>query len=141
MERNAAISYGSSSFLLERLMKASDGYQTVFCKTCGTFAVFDCRTNVYKPCRLCGETKEFGRATIPYAFKLLIHLLAAPGLNLRLEFLTSDEYLERTLYGENGQNIEDIEDITQQLEEVDSTLEEEQINEQEPDTDYLAIYD
>ena len=55
MERDAAISHGASAFLRERLMLVSDAYQTVFCKTCGIFAVNDAATRTYKPCKLCGR--------------------------------------------------------------------------------------
>jgi hypothetical protein len=33
-------------------------------------------------------------ADIPYVYKLLIHLLATPGINLRPEFMDSTEYLD-----------------------------------------------
>ena len=92
MERDACISHGASSFLRERLMLVSDCYQTVFCKTCGTFAVN--ADSGYRPCIMCKNT-IFGKCTIPYAYKLLIHLLAAPGLNLRPEFATSDELISK----------------------------------------------
>ena len=111
MERDAAISHGASSFLRERLMLVSDEYKTVFCKTCGTFAVNDPNTNSYRKCSLCKSDQNFGHCTIPYAYKLLIHLLAAPGINLRPELITSDEYSDKILHqkgGITGSNFEDI---------------------------------
>lgn len=120
MERDAAISHGASSFLRERLMLVSDKYQTVFCKNCGTFAVNDPTTYSYKPCKLCNSDKNFGRCVIPYAYKLLIHLLAAPGINLRPEFVTSEEYATRILNQRDttlGLNLEDPEDPDEGLEE------------------------
>ncbi|MEM2986887.1 MAG: hypothetical protein QXV60_02185 [Nitrososphaerota archaeon] len=94
MERDAVISHGASAFLRERLMFASDGYEAAFCKNCGTFAVNNPFTNDYKPCKLCGN-KEFGRYVIPYAYKLLIHLLGSVGINLHPEFYTPDEYINK----------------------------------------------
>lgn len=144
MERDAGISHGASSFLRERLMLVSDAYQTVFCKSCGTFAVNDARTNMYWPCKLCGDKENFGRCTIPYAYKLLIHLLAAPGINLRPEFVTSEEYSakvfrQRPLLTEGT----DITDIKTQLEDADEALDEEEREDADEglDADFAAIYD
>jgi DNA-directed RNA polymerase beta subunit len=93
MERDAGISHGASSFLRERLMLVSDGYQAAFCKNCSTFAV-NSPTGKYKPCSLCRES-NFGKVTIPYAYKLLIHLLAAFSINLRPSFVSSEEYANK----------------------------------------------
>lgn len=113
MERDAVISHGASSFLRERLMFASDAYPTVFCTNCGTFAVAN-NVGGYRQCKMCGGT-EFGRYTIPYAYKLLIHLLAAAGINLRPVFKTETQV----------QNVVDLEDIDNILANVDSALDEE----------------
>lgn len=143
MERDAAISHGASAFLRERLMFVSDAYQTVFCKTCGTFAVNDAATRRYRPCRLCNDEENFGRCTIPYAYKLLVHLLAAPGAFLRPEFETLDEYSERIFRGREINGLEDINDIQTQLEEADEVLmeEQEEFADEGLDTDYAQIYD
>lgn len=90
MEKDCYLSFGASSILKERLMEVSDAYETVFCKTCGSFAIDNATRGTYS-CRKC-KGREFGRCTIPYALKFLIHILAAPGLNLHLEFATIDEY-------------------------------------------------
>lgn len=142
MERDAAISHGASSFLRERLMFVSDGYQTAFCKTCGIPAINDAKTRVYKPCRLCGD-QNYGRCTIPYAYKLLFHLLAAPGINLRPEFLTSDEYIEKILTANKTSDLGDVNDIGRQLIEADEALieEEAEFGDQGLDTNYGDIYD
>lgn len=125
MERDAVISHGASSVTKERLMLTSDAYQTVFCKTCGNFAVHDATTNRYKTCRLCGKD-EFGRVTIPYAYKLLIHLLGGAGISLSPVFLSSDDYMEKIFSQRGIGELGDINDIKAQLEEADETLEEEQ---------------
>ena len=126
MERDAAISHGASSFVRERLMLVSDAYQAIWCKTCGAFAVNDPTSDSYKQCRLCGNS-VFGRCTIPYAYKLLIHLLGAIGINLRPEFLTSEEYVERVFKRTPAIKVS-VDDIRQQLEEADF---EEEADEQE----------
>lgn len=142
MERDAGISHGASAFLRERLMGVSDAYQTAFCKTCGTFAVNDATTRVYRPCRLCGDDQNFGRCTVPYVYKLLIHLLAAPGINLRPEFATPEEYADKIF--RRGLAIPgDINDIKDELEEDDDNLEEEEqeFADELPEADYGDVYD
>ena len=141
MERDAAISHGASSFLNERLMLVSDGYQMAFCKTCGAFAV-NYSTKGYRPCIQCGDTQNFGRATIPYAYKLLVHLLAAPGINLRLEFVSADEYAYQLLNQTTQIKEGDISSIKTQLEEADQALEEEQLEQGDEglDTDYTDVF-
>ncbi len=145
MERDAGISHGASSFLRERLMYASDGYQAVFCKICGNFAVNDAATRMYKKCRICDNEREFGRAVIPYVYKLLIHLLGAMGIFMRPDFLDSAEYAEMifaiTLRGQIG----DIANIQAELGEADEGLEEEIFDEtleqEGEETNYGDIYD
>lgn len=145
MERDAAISHGASSFLRERLMLVSDGYKAVFCRVCGTFAVNNPTTSQYRPCILCGKEK-FGHCTIPYVFKLLLHLLAAPGLNLRPEFLTMDEYANKILTATGAEIIqaeneeeEDDEEAQEDIEEenFEQEQEEDQENIPDPDQDYF----
>lgn len=144
MERDASISHGTSAYLRERLMFVSDAYQTVFCKTCGTFAINDATIKMYKPCRLCGTDNSFGRCTIPYAYKLLIHLLAAMGINLRPEFMTSDEYIERILRRHNEITVDDTMNIKQLLGEADEALDDEMQEFDDidnEDVDYGEVYD
>ena len=93
MERDAAISHGASAFLRERLMLVSDGYKAVFCRKCGSFAVWDPRLNNYK-CPIDAENGIFGKCIIPYAYKLLIHLLSCMGIHLRPGFITTGEYVD-----------------------------------------------
>jgi DNA-directed RNA polymerase II subunit RPB2 len=143
MERDAGISHGASSFLRERLMLVSDAYQTVFCKTCGTFAINDATTRRYKPCRLCGDDQNFGRCTIPYAYKLLVHLLAAPGINLRPEFVTSEEYADKIFRQRPIVTGGDINDIKVQLDEADEALDDElqEFADEGLETDFAEVYD
>ena len=125
MERDVAIAYGASAFVRERLMGVSDEYQTVWCIVCGTFAVNDQYTNYYKTCSLCGNEDKFGRCSIPYVYKLLMHLVAAPGLNLRPELMTYEDYALKVLPKEKR--------ITTKLleEEYDETLINENDDEEE----------
>lgn len=97
MERDVGIAYGASAFVRERLMGVSDEYQTVFCMVCSNFAVNDQFTDSYKKCAMCGNSDKFGRCSIPYVYKLLMHLVAAPGLNLRPELISNTEYALKVL--------------------------------------------
>ena len=143
MERDAGISHGASSFLRAQLMLVSDGYQTAFCKTCGTFGIYDAMTRVYKPCRLCGDDKNFGRCTIPYAYKLLVHLLAALGINLRPEFVTSEEYADRIFRGDIGASRGNIDDIKTQLIDADAAYDDEvqEYEDEGQETDFAEVYE
>ena len=83
MEHWAFVSHGASSVLRERLCLVSDKYTTVFCEVCGTIAIADHVDKGYV-CRRCGTQGSFGVGTIPYAYKLLVHLLAGAGLSMRV---------------------------------------------------------
>ena len=84
MERDAIISHGASEFLRERLCTVSDAYETVFCTTCGSIAIANNMSDI-PVCRLCDEKAEFGTCTIPYAYKLMSHLLVGAGLKLTFD--------------------------------------------------------
>lgn len=84
MERDAFISHGAAATLQERLCIVADKYKTVFCTTCGTIAISDQIQHLYA-CRKCNDTAHFKTATIPYAYKLLVHYLAGAGLNMTLK--------------------------------------------------------
>lgn len=97
MERDVAIAYGASELLRERLMGVSDEYPVVYCRVCGFFAVNDPNTDSYRACSLCGTKDKFGKTSIPYVYKYLSQLLAAPGIFLRPELITNEEYAARIL--------------------------------------------
>jgi DNA-directed RNA polymerase beta subunit len=82
MERDGAISHGAAAFLRERLMLVSDAYKLVFCKICHTIAIGNMTTY---SCRRCGTNAQFGVVMIPYAFKLLMHLLGGTCYNMLFE--------------------------------------------------------
>jgi len=130
MERDACVSFGASALLRERLMLASDGYQTVYCRNCGTMAVS--KPNMtYEPCAMCGRDNDFGTVTIPYAYKLLVNLLAAMGINLRPKLETSEQHIKKILRNEGIDSSGEAIDIKQELDEADEGLDEEQAEEDE----------
>ena len=68
--------HGASGVIKERLMKSSDEYKIIVCKTCGTMI-----NN--KVCKFCDKS-EPGVILVPYVFKLLIHLLLGIGIDVRI---------------------------------------------------------
>ena len=153
MERDAAISHGASSLLRERLMKASDAYTCVFCRTCGNFAINEIglptgapgeeKQKNYKNCRLCDDN-NFGRCVIPYAYKLLIHLLAPFQEYLRPDFMTFDEIIDGIFNQRTGVERADVRDVTRQLTEADEGFEDEEMEaeeEQGMDMDLEDVYE
>jgi len=107
MERDVVITHGLSAFLRERLKNCSDAYVTCICATCGMFAVQNSSTREYE-CPYCKgrkDTPSFGMVSIPYVYKLLIHLLAAAGINLRPVAIKPDEYANMVFSGRTGDNV------------------------------------
>jgi hypothetical protein len=147
MERDVAIAYGASAFLRERLMGVSDEYQTVFCIVCGNFAVNDQYSNFYKTCPLCGNEEKFGKCSIPYVYKLLMHLVAVAGLNLRPELMTNADYALKVLPKEKRVTLKLLEEeydetLIDENEEVDETEDAEiELEEQAEDEDVVDEYD
>jgi DNA-directed RNA polymerase beta subunit len=112
MERDTAISHGASSFLNERLCLVSDPYTTVFCK-CGHFAqrkLSSSNAQVYT-CNMCGNDKNFGKITIPYTYKVLIHYMAAMGINLKPQLYEEKQINKATFDDDEDIEAQDIEDI------------------------------
>ena len=132
MERDALLSHGASSCVLERLMEVSDKYTATFCLNCGTI------TSIYKvkKCRLCGNTENFGVSNIPYAYKLLMHLLIPMGINLRPDLDTLKQYADKIMRGAEKARDFDPTDLDQAL---TYELEEEQAEVKE--TDFAEVYD
>ncbi len=80
MERDVLIAHGMSKFSRERLYDVSDKYSVHVCKKCGMIATyndgstnrdFNKQANVIYNCRTCGNTTDFAKVEIPYAYKLL----------------------------------------------------------------------
>lgn len=105
MERDAIISHGASAFLRERLCTVSDAYQAVYCSKCGSIAIANHTSDKFV-CRTCNEGATFGTCTIPYAYKLLTHMLAGAGFNLQFD-MSVENSNERPVIplGENGPSI------------------------------------
>lgn len=76
MEKDSFVAHGASGVIVERLMKVSDEFKLVICQNCGIII-----NN--KNCTLCDNSQP-GILTIPYVFKLLIHLMNGVGLDIRL---------------------------------------------------------
>lgn len=92
MERDAIITHGATKFLQERL--TSDAYETVYCKKCGIIAISDTLAKNYS-CRRCKglATKDsFGRITIPYSMKLLMHYLNGMGFHMKFKLATPEQF-------------------------------------------------
>lgn len=120
MERDAILSHGATSVLLERLMYVSDAYSVVICKVCGSIVSVDAVEN---GCKLCGavDPPNFVTKTIPYAFKFLVQLLGTLGIFESARTVTRAEYAAaimdgRDIYGRSPMN--DDEDLEEEGDEV-----------------------
>lgn len=76
MEKDSFVAHGATGVIRERMMKVSDEFKVIVCQSCGII-IGD------KNCTLCGNSKP-GILTIPYVFKLLIHLLNGVGIDIRI---------------------------------------------------------
>ena len=118
MERDVLITHGAAGVIQERLMGVSDAYETVFCLECGQFAVNDEKKGF--TCPLCNSS-SFGRTTIPYAYKLLIHIAGGMGFNLRPCFDAKRAGLKPSKTTSDDEEI--FEDADEELFEEDSDAE------------------
>lgn len=90
MERDAAVSWGATSVLQERLCLLSDAYNIVLCRKCGEFATHRYGGDYY--CTNCkGSHNDFGVKTIPWVYTLLVRYCAAMGINLGLQLEFNEE--------------------------------------------------
>jgi DNA-directed RNA polymerase II subunit RPB2 len=80
MERDVMIAHGMSKFCRERLYEVSDKYSINVCRKCGMIAAYNDGTKnsmyvnadfVVHLCNTCGNTTDFARVEVPYAFKLM----------------------------------------------------------------------
>lgn len=127
MERDAAISHGASSLLLERLKKVSDGYDIALCHVCGTIAENNKNStggvNEFMKCILCGNT-DFGHANIPYCYKLLMHYAGAFGIRMTNVYMDTDEYTECISRGDDCYAAQANHDMDVEIEEDEGDEEE-----------------
>ena len=93
MERDVLISHGISHFCRERFYDVSDKYTTYICGKCGMIAAYnDSSLKNFSSksdmtihlCNTCGNTTEFSRVEIPYAYKLLSQELQTMNICPRL---------------------------------------------------------
>jgi DNA-directed RNA polymerase II subunit RPB2 len=83
MERDCLASHGTSAFLKERMMEASDNFEVHVCKGCGLIAVANKARNIWN-CTGCGNTTEFSQVRIPYAYKLFLQELESMNVSSRI---------------------------------------------------------
>ena len=84
MERDCILAQGSSSFLKERLVDASDNFRIFVCRRCGLPAVANHATGRF----FCHNRKCPGdvfQIRVPFAFNLMLQELQAIGVQMRLK--------------------------------------------------------
>jgi DNA-directed RNA polymerase subunit B len=84
MERDVLIAHGASALLYERMVESSDKYVMYVCELCGLPAYLDAKSNKPK-CPIHGDTGQFAKVVVPYAYKLLLQELIALGIYPKLE--------------------------------------------------------
>lgn len=92
MERDCMIAHGTSRYLKEKMLDASDIYETHVCENCGMFAERQKRKSnrfVESPddifyCKVCQNRSHIAKITIPYAFKLLVQELQSMSCNMKI---------------------------------------------------------
>jgi len=83
MERDCMIAHGTSAFLKERMMEASDNFEVHVCKGCGLIGIANKAQNIWR-CTGCGNTTDFSQVRIPYAYKLFLQELESMNISSRL---------------------------------------------------------
>jgi DNA-directed RNA polymerase II subunit RPB2 len=81
METWCGISHGASSFLIDRLVNNSDGYEMYVCDHCGNPAIATIKTQRFE-CKNCEQNTAISKIRLPYAFKLLMQELQACGIGV-----------------------------------------------------------
>lgn len=134
MERDASLSHGVSMFIREKFCLAADKYQMVFCKTCGMNPISNVTTQSYR-CRSCRERGNFGKAIIPYTFKLFQQYVAIAGINIRFDMQTDEERRQKILslkeHGDADATDVVTEDIKSSLRDLEEELKEDEEIEEE----------
>lgn len=79
MERDALCAHGIATFLKEKTVDNSDGYQMYVCDICGLQVAKKKKNNTYN-CTNCDNQLYISRVVVPYTFKLLLQELRSIGI-------------------------------------------------------------
>jgi DNA-directed RNA polymerase beta subunit len=77
------IAHGASEFLKERMLEASDNFQSFTCRGCGLLGIVNPGRGVFQ-CSACSSTTGFSQVRIPYAYKLFLQELESMNISSRL---------------------------------------------------------
>lgn len=83
MERDCMIAHGSSQFLKERMLDASDNYRLFICQRCGLRGIVNPEKDIYI-CKNCHNQTAFSEVRIPYGFKLCTQELEAMSISTKI---------------------------------------------------------
>lgn len=81
METQCLASHGAATFIIDRLVDNSDGYDNYVCDYCGNTAIANLKNQTFE-CKRCEQTSAISKVRIPYAFKLLQQELMASGIGV-----------------------------------------------------------
>ena len=83
MERDCMIAHGSSQFLKERMLDASDNYRLFICQRCGLKGIVNPEKEIFI-CKNCRNQTSFSEVRIPYGFKLCTQELEAMSITTKI---------------------------------------------------------
>ena len=107
MERDCMIAHGASEFLKERMLEASDNFQSFICRGCGLLGIVNPARGVFQ-CSACNSTTGFSQVRIPYAYKLFLQELESMNISSRL--ITESRLRENVELTREFEDIKDRED-------------------------------
>jgi len=107
MERDCMIAHGASEFLKERMLEASDNFQSFTCRGCGLLGIVNPGRGVFQ-CSACNSTTGFSQVRIPYAYKLFLQELESMNISSRL--ITESRLRENVELTREFEDIKDRED-------------------------------
>jgi DNA-directed RNA polymerase II subunit RPB2 len=110
MERDCMIAHGASEFLKERMLEASDNFQSFTCRGCGLLGIVNPGRGVFQ-CSACSSTTGFSQVRIPYAYKLFLQELESMNISSRL--ITESRLRENVELTRTFEDIKDREDREQ----------------------------
>jgi len=135
MERDAIISHGATSLLLERFCYSSDMFTNIICLNCGMPAVHENVSNQYT-CKKCKEVGKFARLKYSYSTMYLQHMLSALGMDTRFRLKLGGSFIPESrmlkmkqMKEEADEEDEEDEEEEDEAEEIDELMEDININE------------